>query len=77
MNTDKHFNVVMGNGGWIFYSDICQGVNVRIANTSFFVDLFGIPFQGADVVLVVDWLKKPGLLSFDYEALTIFFFLNG
>lgn len=43
----------------------------------FIVDMFVTPFQGADVVLGVDWLKELGPVTLDYKALTISFILNG
>lgn len=44
---------------------------------TFIVDLFVSPFQGADVVHGVDWLKKLGPVTLDYSALTISFVDNG
>lgn len=57
-------------------SGVCLDVPICIADTSFVVDLFVTPFQGADVVLEVDWLRKLGPVTLDYSALILSFTHN-
>lgn len=58
LNTTRNFTVLVGNDDRMRCSGVCQGVTILIAGSCFVADL--TPFQGAYVVLGVDWLKKLG-----------------
>lgn len=54
-------------------SGVCHQVSLRLGPTVFSVDLYVIPFHGADLILGVAWLQKLGKVTFDYLRRSLLF----
>lgn len=54
-----------------------EGVQIQVNAEFFFVDLFVLPLAGFNIILGVKWLRKSGLILWDFNALTMTLHLNG
>ncbi|XP_061337713.1 uncharacterized protein LOC133284661 [Gastrolobium bilobum] len=72
-----HCDGLVGNGDSLTYSTMCQSVPLDIQGHRFYVDLFVLELQGADMVLGVQWLSTLGPIVTDYQKLTMDFEFQG
>ena len=69
--------VLVGNGNELECHKLCSATSIRIQGHTFKTDLHVLPISGADVVLVIHWLKSLGPILTDYNTLTMKFVHNG
>lgn len=77
IQSTTNFRVYIDNGNFLVCTQFCSQVKLTMQGTTFIVDLFILPIEGAYVVLGIQWLQKLGKVSHDYSALTMEFSLNG
>ena len=73
----KQFKVYIGNGYFWVCDNSCIEVQLCLQGYKFFMDLFILPIQSADVVLDIQWLELLGLVITNYKLLTIKFQWKG
>lgn len=73
----RALQVMVGNGTLLECAEICQNIPLTIQGHTFEVDLHILPISGADIVLGIQWLKRLGPITTDYQALTMQFHRNG
>ncbi|KAI3705715.1 hypothetical protein L1987_75956 [Smallanthus sonchifolius] len=64
---------MIGNGQLIHCQGLCPDISLQLANTPFFIPLFMLPIEGADVVLGVAWLSTLGKITADFSVPSISF----
>ena len=73
----KQFNVYIGNGDFLICDSSCVEVKLCLQEHKNCVDLFILPIQGADIVLVIQWIELWGPMVTNYKFLTMDFQWNG
>nr|KYP47049.1 hypothetical protein KK1_031354 [Cajanus cajan] len=61
------FKVMVRNGEHISCSHVCPLVPIMIQTHEFFVSLYVLPIEGADIVLGLSWLRTLGLVTADFS----------
>lgn len=72
----QHFLVNIGNGQSLNCGCICSNTVLNIQNNQFYLDLYVLPIQGADIVLGVQWLEQLGPITLYYKHLSMSFSYN-
>lgn len=70
------FKVMVGSGEYLHCKGLCKAVHIIIQGITFIVDFFVLPVEGVALVLGVQWLQQLGPVLFDYNKLTLGFFLS-
>lgn len=70
------FSVMVGNGPHI-RSVLCPNVPITLQNNLFHIPFYLLPIEGADVVLVMEWLRQLGPISADFSIPSISVLHNG
>ena len=66
-------HVLVGNGSMLECDQVCPDIQVAIQGHSFAVTFHLLQISGADAVLGIDWLKKPGPVTTYYTTFVMHF----
>ncbi|KAL3520380.1 hypothetical protein ACH5RR_018529 [Cinchona calisaya] len=76
LNGGKHDPLGCRNRFDQFFHNQRIAAEDKVSPDSFYIDLYIVPLDSFDVVLVVNWLCTLGTIVLDFSSLTIFFSLN-
>jgi len=62
---------MVGNDSLVHCARFCPDVLISLQNTLFYIPLYLLPIEGADVVLGMEWLQNLGLISADFSIPSI------
>ncbi|KAK0570568.1 hypothetical protein LWI29_003302 [Acer saccharum] len=77
MDASVVYDVMIGDGGQIKSKGGCSAVTIKFDQYDYTSDMLSLPLGGCDVVLGVQWLRTLGPVLWDFEKLSMEFWLNG
>ncbi|XP_061356472.1 uncharacterized protein LOC133300905 [Gastrolobium bilobum] len=77
LQTVPPFTVQVGNGDGLTCKALCCDIPLMLQSHRFFLDLYVLDLQGADIVLGVQWLATLGPILTDYGKLLMSFEHHG
>jgi hypothetical protein len=72
-----NFPVLVANGGSIDYVGKCHNIKLTMREYNLQIPMYVIPIGGVDVVFGIEWLRKLGTISTNYNELFMILELEG
>lgn len=74
----RHFlRVKIANGEQVDCAGLCHHLPIKVSQDQFEITMYAIPLDGFYIVLGVQWLKTLGPILWDFDDLTMTFWLAG
>lgn len=69
----KGMSVTVANGDRVPCVGLCSKVTLQVGEEDFSIDCFTIPLDSFELVLGIQWLRTLGLITWDFELLSMSF----